>query len=51
VRLSEYSDDANLISVEVVGRSLPDAVDMSVIELRTLRVLGNDEIKKWLDSE
>jgi hypothetical protein len=49
VRLSEYSDE--FMSVEVVGREMPDAIDASVIEIRTLRVLGNDEVRKWLDSE
>ena len=50
VRLSEFAGDDSLISVEVVGRMMPDAIDASVIGVRTLRVLGNKEVVKWLDS-
>jgi hypothetical protein len=51
VRLSESPIDENLVSVEVAGRATPGAIDASVIEVRTLRVLGNDEVVKWLDSK
>ena len=51
VRLSEFPGDDKLISVEVVSREMPDAIVGSVIEIRTLRVLGNDEVLRWLDSE
>lgn len=51
MRLSEFPGDENLISVEVAGRVTPGVVDASVIEARTLRVLGNDEVLRWLDSE
>jgi hypothetical protein len=44
VRLSWYWGDENLVSVEVVSRDMPDAIDASLIEVRTLRVLGNDEV-------
>lgn len=51
VRLSEYSGDDSLISVEVAGRATPGAIDASVIEVRTLRVLGNEQVVKWLDGK
>jgi hypothetical protein len=51
VRLSEFPGDDKLISVEVVSREMPGAIVGSVIEIRTLRVLGNDEVLRWLDSE
>jgi hypothetical protein len=51
VRISESAGDEKLVSVEVVCREMPDVIDTSVIEVRALRVLGNEEVRKWLDSE
>jgi hypothetical protein len=51
VRLSESPADESLVNVEVASRDMADANDCSVIEVRTLRVLGNEEVKRWLDSE
>jgi hypothetical protein len=52
VRISESAGDEKLVSVEVVCREMPDVIDTSVIEVRALRVLGNEEAGSgWIVSE
>jgi hypothetical protein len=48
VRLSELPSDDNLINVKAASRGTPDAIERSVIEIWTSRVLGNEESVKWL---
>jgi hypothetical protein len=51
VRLSELPSDDKIVTVQVVSREMPDVIDSSFVEVRALRVLGNEQVVKWLDSE